>query len=295
MIRNSALLRAALAAADRGWSVIPLVPLGKTPAVRGWEDRATTDPDRIHRYWSGGARNNIGVVTGKSGLVVIDLDDSHGGHAPKRFTGARHGRDVLALLTSRAGEELPTDTYTVATPTGFHLYFRAPTGLALRNTTAKLGWRIDTRAHGGYVVAAGSIVRNGNYRVVRTQPAAELPEWLAQALIPPAPPDPGPPLWLPVTRAAAYLSAIVDSEARAVTTAEVGTRHIALLKAARTLGRLVGGGELTEYDARNALIAASAPHVGTAGYTTGEVVRTIDDAIAYGKRLPRSISDAARR
>ncbi|WP_051182222.1 bifunctional DNA primase/polymerase [Nocardia vinacea] len=257
--------------------------------MRGWEDRATTDPDRIHRYWAHGARNNLGIVTGKSGLVVIDLDDGHDGRAPKRFMGARHGRDVLALLAARAGEEVPTDTYTVATPSGFHLYFRTPTGLALRNTTAKLGWRIDTRAHGGYVVAASSIVRNGNYRVVRAEPAAELPGWLAEALTPPAPPDPGPPLWLPGTRAAAYVSAIVDSEARAVTAAEVGTRHMILLKAARTLGRLVGGGELTEQDARNALIAASAPHVGIAGYTTGEVVRTIDDAIAYGKRLPRRI------
>jgi hypothetical protein len=94
---------------------------------------------------------------------------------------------------------------------------------------------------------------------------------------------------LPGTRAAANDSAIGDSEARAVTAAEVGTRHIVLLKAARTLGRLVGGGELTEHDARNALIAASAPHVGIAGYTTGEVMRTIDDAIAYGKRVPRRI------
>ncbi|MFF3228878.1 bifunctional DNA primase/polymerase [Nocardia suismassiliense] len=289
MIRNSALLRAALAAADRGWSVIPLIPLGKTPAVRGWEDRATTDPDRIHRYWADGARNNIGIVTGRSSLVVIDLDDSHGAHAPKRFAGARHGRDVLALLAARAGEVVPTDTFTVATPTGLHLYFRAPTGLALRNTTAKLGWRIDTRAHGGYVVAAGSIVRNGNYQVVRAEPAAELPRWLAEALTPPAPPDPRPPLRLPNTQAAAYVSAIVDGEARAVTAAEVGTRHIILLKAARTLGRLVGGGELTEHDARNALTAASAPHVGIAGYTTGEVERTIDDAIAYGKRLPRRL------
>ncbi|MEV6558315.1 bifunctional DNA primase/polymerase [Nocardia sp. NPDC051756] len=228
-------------------------------------------------------------MTGKSGLVVIDLDDNHGAHAPTRFAGAHHGRDVLAQLAARAGEAVPTDTFTVATPTGLHLYFRAPTGIALRNTTAKLGWRIDTRAHGGYVVAAGSIVHNGNYRVVRPQPVAELPGWLAEALTPPAPCDPRPPLWLPSTRADAYVSAIVEGETRAVTAAEVGTRHIILLKAARTLGRLVGGGELTEHDARNALIAASAPHLGTAGYTAGEVVRTIDDAIAYGKRLPRTI------
>lgn len=44
----------------------------------------------------------------------------------------------------------PDSTYTVATPSGgTHLYFRQPSGAELRNTPATLGWRIDTRGHGG--------------------------------------------------------------------------------------------------------------------------------------------------
>ncbi|WP_067477647.1 bifunctional DNA primase/polymerase [Nocardia amamiensis] len=290
-MRNSALLRAALAAAGRGWSVFPLIPGGKTPAVRGWEDRATTDPGRIRRHWAAGASNNIGIATGRSGLVVIDLDDGDDCPPPETFAGARHGRDVLVMLAARAGAEVPTDTYTVATPAGLHLYFRAPDGLELRNTTAKLGWRIDTRAHGGYVVAAGSLLRKGKYRVVRAAPVAELPGWLATALTPPPLPESGPPLHLSGPRATAYLRAILDDEARAVASAHVGTRHMTLLKAARALGRLVGGQELAVQDARHALMIASAGHIGTEDYTAAEVLRTIDDGIAYGRQLPRRISN----
>ncbi|WP_245704040.1 bifunctional DNA primase/polymerase, partial [Streptomyces lushanensis] len=85
----SSLLSATLAAAERGWHVFPLRPGDKRPALHGstacprtgdcaaghrkWEDRATTDPARIRRAWS--VRPfNIGIATGPSGLLVVDLD-----------------------------------------------------------------------------------------------------------------------------------------------------------------------------------------------------------------------------
>ena len=65
------LLAAALAVAARGWYAHPLLPGGKTSALHGertcshtgecagghvkWEQRATTDPDRIRAAWSAGA------------------------------------------------------------------------------------------------------------------------------------------------------------------------------------------------------------------------------------------------
>jgi hypothetical protein len=57
-----------------------------------------------------------------------------------------------------------------------------PTGDALRNTAGRLGWKIDTRGHGGYVVAAGSIRRDGRYRITRSREIAPLPAWLTNAL-----------------------------------------------------------------------------------------------------------------
>lgn len=284
------LLGAALDAADRGWHVFPLVRAGKVPALRDWKQRATTDKRRIYRWWAN-AEANVGVATGRSGLVVIDLDDGRGAAPPERFVGACNGRDVLTMLAAEAGAPVPTDTYEVATPSGgSHLYFRSPPGLVLRNTAGSLGWKIDSRSVGGYCVAAGSAGADGVYRVVRDGEVAELPGWLARLLTPPAPPAPGPPMELPAGRASAYVQAIVDGETRAVAAARTGTRHRVLLKAARTLGRLVGGGELADQDARAALLEASSGHVGIDGCTVEEVHRTIEDGVAYGKRLPRRVS-----
>lgn len=155
--------------------------------------------------------------------------------------------------------------------------------------------KIDTRAHGGYVVGAGSRRDEGNYEVIHGGPVAELPAWLIRALTPAPSPEPGPPMQLPYRRASAYVRAIVEGEAHNVVAAQTGTRHHSLLKAARTLGRLIGGGELAEDEARDALLDAAAGHIGVDGCTVEEVRQTIDDGIAYGKQLPRRIGRARPR
>ena len=72
---------------------------------------------------------------------------------------------------------------------GSHLYFTAPPGAQLRNSAGRLGWLIDTRAHGGYVVAAGSIVAGHTYAALVDIGPARLPGWLAERL---TDPDPAP-------------------------------------------------------------------------------------------------------
>ena len=287
---SSRLRDAALAGAEAGLHVFPCIPRGKTPAVRDWERVATRDPGQITAWWAE-APYNIGAAVGRSGLVVIDLDQSRGETAPESFAGAAGGRDVLALLAARASEPAPFDTWTVATPTGgLHLYYRTPGELELRNTAGALGWRIDTRAHGGYVVAAGSVREQGYYRSANRRPIAELPRWLATALTPaPAPACvAGSPLELNQHRASAYVQAIVKREAAAVAKASTGGRHYARLKAARILGRLVGGGELDEHSAYAALRAGAHDHIGH-DCTEHEVEIDLRDGLAYGARLPRTI------
>ncbi len=171
---RSALLHAALAAAERGWHVFPLRPGTKRPALHGegtctgtgpctaghlkWEQRATTDPDRIRATWSTGPYN-IGVACGPSGLVVVDLDvpkDNSSGDAPC-------GAATFAALCERAGHAVP-DTCRVRTASGGqHLYFTAPSGVRLTNTARTVAPSVDTRAWGGYVVAAGSTTPTGPY------------------------------------------------------------------------------------------------------------------------------------
>src|SRR5262245_50652897 len=121
------LLTAALTAAASGWHVFPLKPNRKIPALHGrnrcprtnacqaghvgWEQRATTDPDRIRHAWTA-APFNIGIVTGPSGLVVLDLDTAKPGDVPPedwQLPGVQDGQDVLAVLADRHHQTVPAD------------------------------------------------------------------------------------------------------------------------------------------------------------------------------------------
>jgi hypothetical protein len=143
--RPARLRDAALAAAESGLCVFPCVPRGKVPAVKAWEQTATRDPELIQRWWQQQRPFNIGAAVGRSGLVVIDLDQGRGQPAPDEFAGATSGIDVLRMLAQRAGQPEPWDTYSVSSPTGgLHLYFHAPAGSPLRNSAGQtgLGWKI---------------------------------------------------------------------------------------------------------------------------------------------------------
>ena len=111
------LLHAALLAVNAGYFVFPVRPGGKEPALdKEWEGQATRDRVTVRRWWR---RTPHNPLTGPSG-VVVDLDDGHGATAPEPFAGARHGHEVLTRLAARAGAEVPTDTFTVLTPSVIH-------------------------------------------------------------------------------------------------------------------------------------------------------------------------------
>jgi hypothetical protein len=124
--RPTRLLRAALDAAAAGLYVFPVQPRGKTPALgEDWQTLATRDPAPITAWWT--ARPfNVGIETGRSGLLVVDLDPARGHTAPDEWAGATGGREILERLANAAAEAVPEQTYTVTTPSGgTHLYFRA--------------------------------------------------------------------------------------------------------------------------------------------------------------------------
>ncbi|WBB59165.1 bifunctional DNA primase/polymerase [Streptomyces sp. WMMC500] len=284
---------AALAAAERGWHVFPLVPGAKRPAVAAWEQRATLDRTRITRCWSSGAYN-LGIATGPSRLVVLDLDVPKNDDTPPPGApaGVVDGADMLAVLAEQHDQPIPTQTYTVRTASGgTHLYFTAPVDAPLRNTAGKLGWKIDSRAGGGYVVGAESTIGRERYTILHDAPPAPLPDWLTE-LLTPAPLPPQRPVPLPELgprRLSAYLRGAMEGEWQRVTDAPVGTRNTALYRAAVALGQLVAGGELAAADV-TALLASAAVSV---GLDERAAHRTIASGLRAGAHRPRTVARRA--
>lgn len=299
MSATDALLAAALETAARGWPVFPARPGDKPPALRDWEARATSDPPRIRRAWTGPyAGCNIGIATGPAGLLVVDLDAPKPGQIPpepwNREPGITTGEDVLAALAEHEGAAYPAGTYTVATPTGGrHLYFTAPQVPALRNTCGALGWLIDTRAHGGYVLAPGSAIAGASYTVVNDADPAPLPPWLSARLTQHGQqPDPPPPVDIPAM-GSGYLAAAIDAETTRVAGAPQGQRNHRLYLAAVALGQLVAGGALEPDNVRAALLEAARDHITTGAYGRRQAENTITSGMRAGTKRPRTIQGAA--
>ncbi|GAA1288144.1 bifunctional DNA primase/polymerase [Streptomyces javensis] len=284
---RSALLRAALDAAARGWHVFPLRPGTKRPALHGeascprtgacaaghrkWEQRATTDPDRIRTAWSRAAFN-VGIATGPSGLVVVDLDMPK----PEDDADTPSGVTSFHALCERTGRAVPT-TRTVRTPSGGkHLYFTVPSGVRLPSTKGTLAKKIDTRAWGGYVVAAGSITPAGPYEATDGSVAAPLPSWLL-SILKSAPKPVQAPSVAVTAQSRRYADTALADETRNVTTAQHGGREAALFRAARALGRFIAWGDLPRSAVEDALQGAGE----AAGLTASECRSTLRSALNW--------------
>lgn len=205
-------LAGALAAAERGWRVFPLVPGTKRPLWKAWATHATNEADVIRSWpgWAPGGRrggrgrcDNVGIACGPSRLVVLDLDRPKPGPdgalvgPPPQWDlpGITDGASALTHLAAAAGEQVP-GTHEVTTRTsGRHLYFTAPSdGTVITNSRGKVAWLVDVRApghpggDGGYVVGVGSFVDAddngpaGPYATARDLAALALPAWLTRAL-----------------------------------------------------------------------------------------------------------------
>jgi bifunctional DNA primase/polymerase-like protein len=133
------LLRAALAYAERGWFIFPLLPRSKDPLTpHGFKD-ASRNPEHVRRWWTATPGANLGLWPGPSGLVVVDGDGPVG----------------EATLTARGLTAEPTLTVvTGRADGGRHLYFAGPT-TPIEATT--LGPGTTVRHFKGYVVAPPSV------------------------------------------------------------------------------------------------------------------------------------------
>ncbi|WP_327691354.1 bifunctional DNA primase/polymerase [Streptomyces sp. NBC_00461] len=284
------LLAAALLSAERAWPVIPLHPNAKRPAghperscpgtgrcARGHrtpEQRATTDPDLIHAAWAN-LPYNVGIATGPAGLLVVDLD------VPKEEEpeGAPDGATSFKALCERADEPYPY-TYQVRTPSGGrHLYFTAPRGMTLKCSVKRLAPHIDTRAWGGYIVAAGSTTPQGAYAVAEAAPVALLPAWLAALLTEPAK-SAEPPALAPVRDGTKAARTALERECAVVRAASEGGpngRNATLHKSACKVARFVAWGHISRHTVEEAIQAAGE----STGLSAAECRTTIRSAMEW--------------
>ena len=317
-------LTTALDYAARGWRVFPLLPGSKRPATpnhraadcdgtdawcrtghTGWEQRATDRPDWITRAWSSNPAYGVGIACGPSRLIVVDLDTHKPGTEipePWHRFGITTGEDVLDHLAGAHGGTI-TPTYTVRTVSGgTHLYYAAPADVAYSNTAGKVGWLIDTRARGGYVVAPPTGIGSCAYEIADDRPAAPLPMFLVDLLTQDRRPaartsqdrsqdgseHPARPMrpvgsGRQVRDQSAYVNRVFEiaingdaaNGVAGLLDADEGGRNAALFVAAATVGKLVARGLVAEYAARDRLMAAAAGHIAAGAYTPHDAENTI--------------------
>lgn len=261
---------------------------------------ATRDPALIERWWGSNPRMGVGISTGPADLLVVDLDchtdappSEHSHVLPafsvpeERLKTVRNGLDSFRVLMQTLDGEDFSDgerTLAVRTPSGgMHLYFRTPRQTTWRCSTGgnrkgvALGWQLDVRAHGGYIIAPGNRVAAGGYEPVGAcrQPA-RLPGWLAGALQrtghlltarPPAQRRPRVPnralmaTTSPATTsawAARVTATCLEDVADCASLSEGSGWHSKVNRAAYTLGGLVAAGFIaSQTDAKAALLEAA--------------------------------------
>lgn len=168
----------ALALAQKGFRIFPLIPGQKLPAIKGWPEVATSDAAVIRGWWSD-RDYNIGIACGRAKgagdnilrLVVIDYDCKQGKLGDK----IRREHLLLGLL----------DTMVVKTPNGWHYYFLC--AVHVPNSVSRIAEHVDVRGHHGYVVGPGSELGagGGRYEYAERRVPVLLPQELLELAVKP--------------------------------------------------------------------------------------------------------------
>jgi putative DNA primase/helicase len=156
---NTPLSAAALRYARLGLRVFPLWPRSKHPRRTPGYRAATRDAARITAWWAENPRYNIGLATG-DGLIVLDIDPAHGG---------------MRWWDAHRAQAPPTPTIYTGQG-GYHLLWRVPRDLEIRNSAGRIARGVDVRGDGGYIVVPPSIHPNGRaYRWIPGRSLWDLP------------------------------------------------------------------------------------------------------------------------
>lgn len=307
---NDTPLDLALAYAAHGWPLFPcraadeetdehdpltgeiIVLKPKTPLTTNGLHGATRNQALIKRFWAKFPDAMVGVPTGHAiGAFVLDVDIK-----TKDDGTVINGHESLAALEDKYGP-LP-ETATVTTPRGGrHLYFKHVPGF--KNTADKIAPGLDTRAEGGFVVAAGSRMADGrgydwlDWEGVDVPPIADAPAWLVEMLTPPVHvPRPASTFtYQPSNDNEPYVNAAVVAELSNLAAIGQGGRGEALNRAAFSLGTLVGANALSRHEAEAGLYSAAAANGVLAKDGEKSTLARIKRGLDAGSRQPRAVPE----
>ena len=207
-------------------SGIPVFPCNiyKKPITKNGFKNASTEPEKIIKWWAKSPHALIGMPTGKNTKVfVLDVD-------VRPNDAGITGTESLAALESQHGA-LP-ETKEIRTQSGGrHLYFEYEADI--KNSTSGIAPGLDIRGEGGYVI----IPPSKGYTITRKTKPVKAPEWLINLIK--NPPDKKKPNQ---SYGESALKKIYDM----MRAAPEGQRNDTLNRAAFRLGELVSGGEIDE-------------------------------------------------
>lgn len=223
--------------ARRGWSVVPVRPGEKMPAIPWARLQSTPADEMTIRSWFDAAPDmGVGLVQGRHvGTIVLDFDASSG------------GMETLASLEAKG---LPQSARAFTPGGGVHVVLTHP-GVHVPTRKGVLPG-MDVRGDGGFVVAAPSVHVNGRRYAWDVDahpdesPLADVPAWLLASICGPVSASPDAPA--AVTRIAAPGTLGIPTE-RVVDGRETYMRDtiMAVMRDLRdSLGRLPTDAELIE-------------------------------------------------
>jgi hypothetical protein len=219
----------ALALAARGIAVFPCAPNKAPLTAHGFHD-ASADPDQIRNAWPRFGNVLIGVPTGIK-FVALDLDLQHRA-AREWYSENRDRLPVTRTHRTRSG--------------GAHLLFQPHEGMGC--SAGKIARHVDTKGLGGYIIfwpAEG-------LEVLHPRTFAIVPDWIVEALRPPAPP---PPRARPLTieQSSHRLEGIIET----IVSAREGERNRLSYWGACRLAELVAENMLSTSDAIDIVVEAA--------------------------------------
>ena len=149
--------------ADLGFEVFPLKQDGKPYTDHGFKD-ATSNSEFIVEAWKTHPDALIGVYTGGSGILVLDLD-------MKVSPGGEVLVDGFTSLDEGWYDVPETFAYDSRNGLGRHLVYRAPEGVNLPRSMGYRGMKgVDRCSGNGYVAWMGGVPEEGAI--------SDAPEWL---------------------------------------------------------------------------------------------------------------------